>query len=135
MSVLIPVSIGELFDKYSILLIKSEKIKDEHKLNNISKELLLLKNIKMKYDNEELLNKLKKINETLWDIENAKREKEKLKIFDDEFIQLARNVYIFNDNRSKIKNNINEYFNSNFIDVKEYTQYNNNIDYTNRKEK
>lgn len=135
MSVLIPVSIGELFDKYSILLIKSEKIKDEHKLNNISKELLLLKNIKMKYDNEELLNELKKINETLWDIENAKREKEKLKIFDDEFIQLARNVYIFNDNRSKIKNNINEYFNSNFIDVKEYTQYNNNIDYTNRKEK
>jgi DNA repair ATPase RecN len=124
MSVLIPISIGELFDKYSILVIKSEKIKDSKKLENINKELNLLKSIKKKYNNNDLLNQLKLINEKLWDIENEKRQKEKDKIFDNEFIELARNVYIWNDKRSEIKNQINLFFNSNISDVKEYTQYN-----------
>ncbi len=80
-----------------------------------------MKPIKDKYD--DLLNKLKIINETLWDIENAKREKEKDKIFDEKFIELARNVYIWNDKRSEIKSEINNYFKSDIIDVKEYTYY------------
>ena len=124
MSVLIPISIGELFDKYSILVIKSEKIKNSKKLENINKELNVLKSIKEKYNNNDLLNQLKSINEKLWDIENEKRQKEKDKIFDNEFIELARNVYIWNDKRSEIKNQINLFFNSNISDVKEYTQYN-----------
>ena len=124
MSVLIPISIGELFDKYSILVIKSEKIKNSKKLENIHKELNVLKSIKEKYNNNDLLNQLKSINEKLWDIENEKRQKEKDKIFDNEFIELARNVYIWNDKRSEIKNQINLFFNSNILDVKEYTQYN-----------
>ncbi len=124
MSVLIPISIGELFDKYSILVIKSEKIKNSKKLENIHKELNVLKSIKEKYNNNDLLNQLKSINEKLWDIENEKRQKEKDKIFDNEFIELARNVYIWNDKRSEIKNQINLFFNSNISDVKEYTQYN-----------
>ena len=124
MSVLVNISIGELFDKYSILLIKSEKIKNSKKLENIHKELNVLKSIKEKYNNNDLLNQLKSINEKLWDIENEKRQKEKDKIFDNEFIELARNVYIWNDKRSEIKNKINIFFNSNILDVKEYTVYN-----------
>ena len=123
MSVSINISIGELFDKYSILLIKSEKIKDSIKLNHIYKELNVLKSIKEKYDNNDLLKQLKLINEKLWDIENQKRQKEKDTIFDDEFIELARNVYIWNDKRSEIKNKINIFFNSNILEVKEYTEY------------
>ena len=123
MSVLVNISIGELFDKYSILLIKSEKIKNSKKLENIDKELNVLKSIKEKYDNNDLLNQLKIINEKLWDIENKKRQKEKDKIFDNEFIELARNVYIWNDKRSEIKNKINIFFNSNILEVKEYTEY------------
>jgi len=123
MSVSINISIGELFDKYSILLIKSEKIKNSKKLENIDKELNVLKSIKEKYDNNDLLNQLKIINEKLWDIENKKRQKEKDKIFDNEFIELARNVYIWNDKRSEIKNKINIFFNSNILEVKEYTEY------------
>ena len=71
MSVTIQVSVGELFDKYSILLIKNKKIKNIQSLEYIQKELNILKPIKDKYDNDDLLNKLKIINETLWDIENA----------------------------------------------------------------
>ena len=82
MSVLIPISIGELFDKYSILVIKSEKIKNSKKLENINKELNVLKSIKEKYNNNDLLNQLKSINEKLWDIENEKRQKEKDKILE-----------------------------------------------------
>tara|TARA_Y100000389_G_scaffold50732_1_gene46442 strand:- start:884 stop:1258 length:375 start_codon:yes stop_codon:yes gene_type:complete len=123
MSVTIQVSVGELFDKYSILLIKNKKIKNIQSLEYIQKELNILKPIKDKYDNDDLLNKLKIINETLWDIENAKRQKEKDKIFDEKFIELARNVYIWNDKRSEIKSEINNYFKSDIIDVKEYTYY------------
>jgi len=123
MSVTIQVSVGELFDKYSILLIKNKKIKNIQSLEYIQKELNILKPIKDKYDNDDLLNKLKIINETLWDIENAKRQKEKDKIFDEKFIELARNVYIWNDKRSEIKSEINNYFQSDIIDVKEYTYY------------
>jgi|TARA_B110000046_G_scaffold184906_1_gene224780 hypothetical protein len=123
MSVTIQVSVGELFDKYSILLIKNKKINNIQSLEYIQKELNILKPIKDKYDNDDLLNKLKIINETLWDIENAKRQKEKDKIFDEKFIELARNVYIWNDKRSEIKSEINNYFQSDIIDVKEYTYY------------
>ena len=104
-------------------MIKNKKIKNIQSLEYIQKELNILKPIKDKYDNDDLLNKLKIINETLWDIENAKRQKEKDKIFDEKFIELARNVYIWNDKRSEIKSEINNYFKSDIIDVKEYTYY------------
>jgi hypothetical protein len=121
----IPVSIGELFDKYTILLLKQKKITDSNKLNNITKELNYLKEHihKYKIDNK-LFDELYNINQKLWEIEDSIRIKEYHKQFDDEFINLARNVYINNDERALIKNKINNYFNSNIIEIKDYFKYN-----------
>ena len=120
--ILIPVSIGELFDKYSILQIKSEKITDTNKLILINKELNYLKTIINKFDLSFLQN-IKQINEKLWIIEDEIREKEAKNVFDDEFILLARLVYKTNDKRSQLKNKINTLFNSNIIDIKSYSNY------------
>jgi len=120
--ILIPVSIGELFDKYSILQIKSEKITDTNKLILINKELNYLKTIINKFDLSFLQN-IKQINEKLWIIEDEIREKEAKNVFDDEFILLARLVYKTNDKRSQIKNEINSFFNSDIIDIKSYSNY------------
>ena len=121
----VPMSMGDLFDKYSILLIKLEKIKDDNKLININREIEYLKPIINKYNiDENLLNKLKDINKKLWEIEDNIRKKEYKKQFDDEFIELARNVYINNDKRADIKNQINKFFNSDIIEIKDYFQYN-----------
>lgn len=117
----IPVSLGELYDKYSILEIKSEKITDEHKLFEIKKEMNFLKPYIDKFNlSEEFKDKIKKVNLQLWDIEDNIRIKEKKNEFDNEFIQLARNVYITNDERAKIKNEINKYFNSEINEIKSY---------------
>ena len=122
----IPVSIGELFDKYIILLLKQKNIKDTDKLNNINKELNYLKeyiNNNKLNNNElhnELYNELYNINQKLWEIEDNIRIKEYNKQFDDEFISLARSVYINNDIRANIKNKINNYFNSDIIEIKSY---------------
>jgi len=120
----IHVSVGELFDKYSILEIKLIKIKDVHKLKLVFKELKLLEPQIQKYKlDSEIYDKLKIINTKLWNIEDKIRIKESLQEFDNEFIQLARDVYFSNDVRASIKKNINMIFKSEIIEVKEYVNY------------
>ena len=122
--VYVPVSVGELFDKYTILQIKELKIKDSVKLESVIKERKYLKpfvnNYKLDFD---VISELSEVNLLLWNIEDRIREKERRKEFDDEFIQLARNVYITNDKRSQIKNKINEILNSSLTDIKSYEKY------------
>jgi hypothetical protein len=125
---ILSVSIGEAIDKYTILQIKSERIKDDLKLKNINKERLIIEDelcahdYFLKFHNE--INELKEINEQLWDIEDKIRIKESKKEFDEEFINLARSVYITNDKRFEIKNKINQISNSNFKEEKSYEKYN-----------
>jgi hypothetical protein len=120
----VPISIGELFDKLSILMIKSYKIKNSDKLININKEILYLKPIVDKYKiDENLFDELIDINKKIWDIEDNIRKKEYIKEFDNRFIELARSIYINNDIRANIKNNINNIFNSDIIEIKDYFQY------------
>ena len=118
------ISIGELWDKYSILEIKKKNIKEIEKNEIIQEEIKLL-NLKIgKYNlNDNLYIRLKAINEKLWQIEDRIREKEKKKEFDEEFIEIARSVYITNDERAKIKNSINIKFDSQLSEVKSYTDY------------
>ena len=123
--ILAPVSIGELFDKISILEIKESKIKGD-KLKNVRNEICELKNIVKKNNltlNKDLLEKLKEINSKLWDIEDKIRVKERENKFDKEFIDLARSVYINNDKRASIKMEINLLFNSHIIEEKSYVNY------------
>jgi hypothetical protein len=127
MSVSIPISIGELWDKYSILLIKREKIKNKEKQNIVKHEIELLDSLMNNYsytDNKFFIN-LKSVNEKLWEIEDKIRIKEKNHSFDLEFVDLARSVYFTNDKRAEIKNAINKTYNSNICEVKEYANYNN----------
>lgn len=126
MNVTIPVSIGELWDKYTILLIKQNKVTDKIKLNHVNNELKYLNTFmeKYHYKDNKLFIQLKSINEKLWDIEDSIRLKEKKKIFDDEFIELARSVYYTNDERGDIKKKINILFNSLIHEVKNYEKYN-----------
>ncbi|PMP67133.1 DUF6165 family protein [Desulfurella multipotens] len=123
----ISVSWGEVFDKITILQIKLERIKDEQKLKNIKFELdELLKATAVLQLQESLTNdikELKKVNEELWDIEDAIRQLEKKKQFDSRFIELARNVYIKNDLRYSIKRRINDRLNSTIKEEKSYTDY------------
>ena len=119
----VPVSIGELFDKISILDIKTKKIKNKDDLKLIKYELSKLKKIakskgltSTKIKKKYLL--LKSINEKLWNIENKKRRCEKLKRFDKNFIDLARKVYIFNDKRAQIKKDINYLSGSSIVEIK-----------------
>ena len=121
--ILAEISAGELIDKITILEIKAEKIKNKDKLIEVSKELTILNATLKKciLDESKILNfkiKLKDINLKLWNIENAKREAEKNKKFDDEFIKIARNVYKFNDERAKVKLSINNTLGSNIKEVK-----------------
>jgi tetratricopeptide (TPR) repeat protein len=123
----IPVSIGELFDKYTILQIKQKQVKDAKKLEIVEKELSYLKQFISTYNLEEsLVNELKETNEKLWVIEDKIREKEKEHKFDEEFVKLARNVYITNDKRSEIKNKINLKLKSGIQEVKSYSKYTDN---------
>lgn len=121
----VPVSIGELLDKLSILEIKTKKITDLNKLKNVIIEYTTLKTIsdelKLSNDVLDLYTKLCDINNELWDIEVAKRRCEKYQKFDDEFIQLARNVYIKNDNRADIKKLINILSDSYIVEEKQHT--------------
>ena len=119
------ISAGELVDKITILEIKKEKITNKEKLIEIKKELESLtntfnKSIKKNINLEILTKKLKNINLKLWDVEDKKRELEKKQEFGKEFIELARNVYKFNDERAKIKLKINEALGSNIKEVKSY---------------
>jgi hypothetical protein len=118
---LIPVSIGELFDKYSILQIKKERITNLEKIELLQKEMNYLRSFIEKYPSEiYLLEEIKCINEQLWDVEEKIRQKEIEQKFDTEFIDLARSVYIKNDERCQIKNKINTFFNSNIREIKSY---------------
>jgi len=126
--IIVEVSIGELLDKISILEIKQEKIKDSEKLKFINNEHLILKNqlekkIKSDYKLEELFQSLKKINSKLWVIEDDKRQCEKDKDFGEKFIKLSRDVHFLNDDRAKIKLEINNHTGSNIREIKEYTSY------------
>ena len=125
---LIPISWGELFDKITILQIKIENLQEKNALMNVKTEHDQLYTIYVSnfVENEiarNLFNDLKKINQKLWDIEDKIRDKEKSKKFDKEFIELARNVYFTNDERSRIKRNINETFGSKIIEEKSYAEY------------
>lgn len=125
MSLKIPVSVGELFDKFSILEIKYSKITDTIKQQIVFKELKLLKPYLQQYNLDiKTYEKLKKFNSELWIIEDQLRIKESLKEFDQEFIQLARKVYLTNDKRATIKKDINMQFQSEIIEVKDYINYN-----------
>ena len=123
--ILAEISAGELIDKITILEIKKIKINDSAKLENIEKELLSL-NITLKKtvsdtsNIQELTNKLKSINLKLWDIENGKRLAEKNKDFGEKFIELSRNVYKYNDERAKLKLEINIILDSNIKEVKSH---------------
>jgi len=124
----IPISWGELFDKITILQIKNENLTSESALENVEREFkqlgsILTKNFPTNADVQQFEEELRHINQKLWDIEDKIREKEKHKSFDDEFIQLARSVYITNDERSRIKRRINETFGSELVEEKSYSDY------------
>ena len=126
--ILVEVSVGELLDKISILEIKQEKIKDPEKLKFINEEHSILKdqlNNTIKSDQKltELFESLKKINAKLWVIEDDKRKCEKDKDFTDTFIKLSRDVHFLNDDRAKIKLEINVHTGSKIKEIKEYTSY------------
>ena len=122
-----PISLGELTDKISILIIKEQKIKDEKKNNIIRKELKLLrKTLDEAINNQTIndyLNQLIDVNSALWRIEDEIRVCEKNKKFDQKFVELARSVYITNDRRAEIKLKINNKFGSKIVEVKSYTKY------------
>jgi prophage tail gpP-like protein len=120
--VTVPVSIGELLDKISILEIKMQHITNANKRKNIECELELLTQEAVQVRIPHLEAELKKVNETLWDIEDRIREKDHQQTFDDEFIELARSVYITNDKRAEIKRQINMTSGSFLVEEKSYRQ-------------
>jgi len=126
--ILVEVSVGELLDKISILEIKKEKIKDPEKLKFINDEYEVLKNqlnqnVKSDEKLNDLFNSLKDINSKLWVIEDDKRLCEKNSDFGEKFIKLSRDVHFLNDDRAKIKLEINNYTGSKIKEIKEYTSY------------
>ena len=126
--IIVEVSTGELLDKISILEIKKEKIKDPNKLKFINDEHSILrdqlnKNIKTDDKIEKLFQSLKEINSKLWTIEDDKRQCEKDKDFGEKFVKLSRDVHFLNDDRAKIKLEINNHTGSTIKEIKEYTNY------------
>ena len=126
--ILVEVSVGELLDKISILEINQDKIKDPNKLEFINSEHSILKdqlekNVQSSSQLEQLFNSLKQINAKLWVIEDEKRQCEKDKDFGEKFIKLSRDVHFLNDDRAKIKLEINNLTGSKIKEIKEYTSY------------
>jgi len=126
--ILVEVSVAELLDKISILEIKQDKIKGLDKLKFINEEHSILndqlrKNVKSDEKLNSLFSSLKSINSKLWVIEDEKRQCEKDKNFTDQFIKLSRDVHFLNDDRAKIKLEINNYTGSKIKEIKEYTNY------------
>jgi hypothetical protein len=123
----IPVSVGEMIDKLSILQVKKNKIIDENKLEFINKEFELLYNFSSEYLNnleiELIYSKLILVNTNLWDIEDKLRVLEKEKKFDNEFVASARKVYFTNDERFRLKNEINLLTSSEIREIKDYVKY------------
>lgn len=123
---IIEISVGEAFDRLTILKIKSERIKDESKLANVMKEYFYLQNLlkeelEVTEENEDF-KRLLEINETLWGVEDLLREFEAKQSFGFEFIELARSVYVLNDERAKVKKEINLAYGSQFVEEKSYNQ-------------
>jgi len=126
--ILVEVSVGELLDRISILEIKKEKISNPESIKFIEKEYLILKdqlnkNIKSDKKLEEFFNNLKKTNLKLWSIEDDKRMCEKNSDFGEKFIKLSREIHFLNDDRSKVKLEINIYTDSQIREIKQYTNY------------
>ena len=124
----VPVSPGELLDKITILQIKSERIEDEAKLANVNRELEQLSSVwrqSVESDDEivALAAKLKSINEALWEIEDDIRDEERNKRFGERFIELARAVYVTNDERAEAKKQVNLHLNSSIVEEKSYQDY------------
>lgn len=123
----VPVSVGELIDKLSILHVKQTKISNQEKLSYINKEFELLYNMSSYYLNDleisKLYHQLVEVNMKLWEIEDELRILESKDIFDESFIQLARKVYFTNDERFSLKNKINDLTNSEVREQKEYVEY------------
>ena len=124
----VPVSWGELIDKITILEIKSRKLKAEAALANVRKELaslteIVARDVQRRGEAAELKDRLTKVNEELWTIEDRIREKEAAQAFDAEFVALARSVYQRNDERSRIKREINLRLSSNLVEEKSYSAY------------
>jgi len=123
----IEVSVGEIVDKWTILKIKNEKVKDPTKLKNIKQEYLYLTDA---LERDVVLSRVSglaldliEVNRSLWDVEDKLRIKESLKEFDNDFIELARSVYYTNDRRAEIKREINRVCNSDFVEEKHYAEY------------
>lgn len=128
MTIKVELSYGEMLDKITILQIKSERITDAAKVANVNKELNLLSDLwksdkKSSIDITEEFAGLKKINEALWDIEDDIRDKERAKEFDEKFVELARAVYVTNDQRADIKRVINVKLGSDLVEEKSYSDY------------
>lgn len=126
--ILIPISPGELLDKITILEIKSARISDSEKLANINRELGMLNQVwNDAVDEDEALQQMraeiKRINETLWDIEDDIRDEERAKRFGERFIELARSVYVTNDQRADVKKRINLHLKSDIVEEKSYQDY------------
>ena len=124
----VPVSPGEVLDKITILEIKSERISDAGKLANVKRELELLQAAWLQSVEEDetvhrIHSKLKTINEALWEIEDGIRDKERAREFDQVFIDLARSVYVTNDQRADAKKELNEYLGSEIVEEKSYQDY------------
>ena len=124
----VPISWGELFDKITILQIKLENLTSKNALENVEQELkklqsILTQNGPKTMETIRLEGELRQINQQLWDIEDKIRDKERAKSFDDEFIQLARSVYVTNDERSRIKRKINDMLGSELVEEKSYAKY------------
>jgi len=124
---LVPISWGELIDKITILEIKIDRLKSKTALENVKKEYILLNRIYSENELKDTIDNLKidlsVVNLELWEIEDAIREKERAKIFGQEFIELARGVNRTNDKRAKIKQQINNLLNSELVEEKSYTEY------------
>ncbi len=128
MTIKVDISYGEFLDKLSILEIKSERIHDAAKLENINRELALLRSLwaadpKSAIDISAEMAEMKAINEKLWQIEDDIRDKERARCFDEEFIRLARAVYYSNDERAAIKRRLNEKLGSELVEEKSYADY------------
>ena len=126
--ILVEVSVGELLDKISILEIKKNNIKDTKKIKFINDEYVILKNqfeknVKIDEKLNNLFKSLKEINNKLWNIENEKRLCEKNLDFGEKFIKTSRDIHFLNDNRGKIKLEINNHTDSKIKEIKEYTNY------------
>lgn len=123
----VPVSVGEIIDKLSILQVKRKKISNPEKLSYVNKEFELLYNLSTDFLNnmeiENLYHELVETNSALWDIEDKLRVAEKDQKFDDEFISLARKVYFTNDERFRLKNEINLITSSEIREIKDYVKY------------